>query len=180
MNPVRPGHGSGEGTPHVEIALKDQRPAKRGKKRPPISRSASEGANRFQKGNRVGGRKLELVGLGIAAAGIPELARKDLRRANAYRQRRVREVATVNGHATAGCCAILGSAAITLASHRQVAALAFQTGDPALHELAARLAEKHSQLEIKATWLGKNEAGSRPAPQDDWVAAMCPARKERP
>lgn len=166
MNPIRTGHGSGSNGPHVEIALKDQRPANADETAANLTERKRRGKP-FAKGNRVGGRKLELVGLGIAAAGIPELARRDLRKANAYRQRRVRELAAVNGCATAGCCAVLGSAAITLASHRQVAALAFQTGDPALHELAARLAEKHSQLEIKAAWLGKNEASARPEQPGD-------------
>jgi hypothetical protein len=43
-----------------------------------------------------------------------------------------------------------------------VAALAFQTGDPALHKLAADLAEKHSQLELKAGFMAKDEAAAKP------------------
>jgi hypothetical protein len=165
VNPIRKGHGAGSGTPHVEIALKDQAPANAEQTAANLAVRKRRGKP-FERGNRVGGRKLELVGLGIAVDGIPELARKDLRRANSYRQRRVREVVAVHKYASAGTCAVLGSAAITLASHRAVAALAFQTGDPGLHELAARLGEKHSQLELKAAWMAKNEAGSKPKADD--------------
>jgi hypothetical protein len=56
----------------------------------------------------------------------------------------------------------LGSAALVLASQRQVALLAFKKGDPALHKLAADLAEKHSQLELKAGFMAKDEAAARP------------------
>ncbi len=132
-------------------------------KRPPTSRSASVGASRSRTGNRAAvGRKPVLALLGVKAELVPKASRADLKRADRYRQRRVREVAGAHGYASAGTCAVLGSAALVLASQRQVSLLAFKSGDPALHKLAADLAEKHSQLEIKAGFMAKDESAARP------------------
>jgi hypothetical protein len=161
-NPVRNGHGSGEGTPHVEIALKDMRPSNPEE----TARNLTERKRRgkpFQKGNKAAiGRAPTLALLGVKADTVPELSRKDLRKADSYRRRAVCELASAHGHASARTCAIVGSAALVLASQRQIAALAFQTADPALHKLAADLAEKHSQLEIKAAFVCKDDAAARP------------------
>lgn len=162
LTPVRNGHGAGAGTPHVELALKDMTPANPDD----TARNVAERKRRgkpFEKNNRAAaGRRPVLALLGVEAAAMPEPARRDLKRADRYRQRRVREVAGANGYASAGTCAVLGSAALVLASQRQVAAKAFETGDPALHKLAADLAEKHSQLELKAGFMAKDEAARQP------------------
>jgi hypothetical protein len=165
ITPVRNGHGAGASTPHVEIPLKDQRPANADE----TARNVAERKRRgkpFQKGNTAAqGRSPTLALLGIRADTVPELAQRDLKRADRYRQRRVRELAGAHGYASAGTCAVLGSAALVLASQRHVAALAFQSGDPALHKLAADLAEKHSQLELKAGFMAKDEAAAPGRPK---------------
>jgi hypothetical protein len=169
---VRPGHGAGTGTPHLEIGFKDLRPANADE----TARNVAERKRRgkpFEPGNAAAsGRRPKLALLGVDEATMPELARNDLRRADRYRQRRVREVAGAHGYASAGTCAVLGSASLVLASQRQIAALAFQTGDPALHKLAADLAEKHSQLELKASFMAKDEAAARPRSQTATQAAL--------
>lgn len=162
LSPVRNGHGDGAGMPHVEIPLKDLTPGNAAA----TARNVAERKRRgkpFQKGNKASENRVPTLALlGVPADLVPELARKDLRRADRYRQRRVREVAGAHGYASAGTCAVLGSAAIVLASQRQIALLAFQTGKPELHKLAADLAEKHSQLEIKAGFMAKDESAGRP------------------
>jgi hypothetical protein len=165
MNPLRPGHGAGDGMPHVEVPLKDRQPANADDTARNVAQYKRRGKP-FEPGNRAGAdRKPVLALLGVQAASLPEPTQRDVKRAGRYRQRRVREIVAANGYASAGTCAVLGSAAIVLASQRQVAALAFQTGDPALHKLAADLAEKHSQLELKASFLAKDESARR-KPED--------------
>lgn len=162
MDPIRKGHGTGADAPHIEVPLKDLRPNNAADTAANVARRKRRGRP-FEKGNRAAADRAPVLALlGVETGEIPELARKDLRKADRYRQRRVREVAGAHGYASAGTCAVLGSAAITLASQRQVAALAFQTGDPALHKLAADLAEKHSQLELKASFMARNEAAGKP------------------
>lgn len=180
---VRNGHGNGAGQPHVELALKDLRPADADE----TARNVAERKRRgrpFQKGNKASsGRAPTLALLGVREDDLPALARKDLRKADRYRQRRVREAAVVHGYASSGTCAVYGSAAIVLASQRQVALLAFKTGDPALHKLAADLAEKHSQLELKAGFMAKDEAAARPrspAEATPWLIPTSTSPTKRP
>jgi hypothetical protein len=162
ITPIRAGHGDGAGTPHVEVPLKDMRPANADDTATNLADRKRRGKP-FEPGNRAAeGRKPVLALLAVSADVVPEPSRRDLKRADRYRQRRVREVRIVHGYADAGTCAVLGSAALVLASQRQVAALAFQSGDPTLHKLAADLAEKHSQLEIKASFMAKDAAAARP------------------
>lgn len=156
MNIVRGGRDSKPGQPHAEVAFKDMRPANPEQTAVNLSRFKRRGQP-FAKGNRCGGRRLELTGLGLSQAGMPEVARKELRKAETYRQRRVRELTAVYGYVSAGASAMLGSAAIALASSKQVAGEAFRTGDTALHELAIRIAEKASQLELKAVFMARND-----------------------
>lgn len=163
MTPVRPGHGTGAGTPHIEIPFDEQAPANPDQTAINLAERRKRGKP-FEKNNGAGrGRRPVLALLGVDPASVPELARKDVRRADRYRRRRVAETTAVTGYTSAGAAAIFSSAALVLASARQVAAIAFQTGDPAMHKLAADLSEKHSQLEIKARWLAKDEAAARPA-----------------
>ncbi|HET7542006.1 MAG TPA: hypothetical protein VFK05_19170 [Polyangiaceae bacterium] len=163
ITPIRPGHGDGANGYHVEVPLKDLQPANAADTEAGLTERKRRGRP-FQDGNRAAeGRKPMLALLGIAADEVPEPARKDLKRAERYRQRRVREVGCAHGgFCDSGTGAVLGSAALVLASQRQVAAMAFKTGDPALHKLATDLAEKHSQLEIKASFMAKDSAASRP------------------
>jgi len=183
LSPVRNGHGAGTGTPHVEVALKDQTPANAEQTAANLAKRQLRGKP-FQKGNRAAeNRAPTLALLGVPAVDVPELARKDLRRADRYRQRRVRELAGAHGYASAGTCAVLGSAALVLASQRQVALLAFQTGKPELHKLAADLAEKHSQLELKASFMAKDESANRvpnPATTETPWLQPAPAAKGPP
>jgi hypothetical protein len=162
ISPIRKGHGKGKDSPHVEIALKDLKPANADDTASNLALRQRRGKP-FEKGNKAAsGRVPNLALLGVSADNVPDLSRNDLRKADRYRQRRVREIAGSTGYASAGTCAVLGSAALVLASQRQIALIAFQTGDPAMHKLAADLAEKHSQLEIKAAFMAKDEAAARP------------------
>lgn len=172
MKPIRSGHGTGSGGPHVEVPLKDLRPANAEETAANLAERKRRGKP-FVKGNRASAERVPTLALlgGIPAAELPELARRDVRKADRYRQRRVRETAGAHGYADAGTCAVLGSAALVLASQRQVATLAFKTGDPALHKLAADLAEKHSQLEIKAAFMAKDSAAARPRANPHTAAA---------
>jgi hypothetical protein len=177
MNPVRSGRDSKDGMPHVEVPLKDMRPANADQTAANLAESKRRGRP-FQKGNRVGGRKLALTGLGIASAGIPELARRELRKAESYRQRRVRELRAVHGYVSAGAEGLLGSAALVLASSKAVASEAFRTGNVELHELASRLIERASQIELKAEFLAKSDAAAKPrskAPNYLQFAGKAPA-----
>jgi hypothetical protein len=162
FDPLRDGHGQGAAAPHVETPWKDL-PAVN------AAATASNVAERkrrgkpFQKGNKASaGRAPTLALLGVKTAGIPEHSRNDLRKADRYRQRAVRELAAAHGYASARACAIQGSAALVLASQRQIAAKAFETGDPELHKLAADLADKHAQLELKADVTAQRAAAARP------------------
>ncbi|HEY2406830.1 MAG TPA: hypothetical protein VGI10_12545 [Polyangiaceae bacterium] len=173
LTPVR---RDSAGQPHVEIPLKDLRPANPDETARNVAARKLRGKP-FTLGNTVAvGRKPVLALLGVDAESVPEPSRRDLKRADRYRQRRVREIAGAHGYASAGTCAVLGSAALVLASQRQVAALAFRTGDPALHKLAADLAEKHSQLELKAGFMAKDEAARQPKPNqlEAWAKAPLP------
>lgn len=168
---LRAGHGQGSNAPHVELPWKDQKP-------PDAARTATNVAERkrrgkpFQKGNRAAANRVPTLALlGVRSDGVPELARKDLRRADSYRRRAVCELVSAYGYAGARACAVSSSAALVLASQRQVAALAFQTGDPALHKLAADLADKHAQLELKAEVLAQRAAGKQP-PTDPHAAVF--------
>jgi hypothetical protein len=164
---VRRGHGAGQGQPHVEVPLKDRRPANPHRTAANLAERKRRGKP-FEKGNTAGaGRRPMLSLLAVDAADVPEASRRDLRRAERYRQRRVREETVKYGYADAGTCAVLGSSALVLASQRQVALLAFKTGDPALHKLAADLAEKHSQLELKASFMAKDSAAAKPDPAQE-------------
>lgn len=162
ITPVRKGHGKGAGNPHVEIAIKDLVPMNADETAQNLAIRKRRGKP-FEKDNKAAkGRVPTLALLGVSADDVPDLSRNDLRKADRYRQRRVRELAGAHGYASAGTCAVLGSAALVLASQRQIALIAFQTGNPAMHKLAADLAEKHSQLEIKAGFMAKDEAASKP------------------
>lgn len=180
INPIRPGHGTGANGYHVEVPLKDLRPANPADTEAGLADRKRRGRP-FEPGNRAAEqRKPTLALLGVAADDVPDLARKDLRRADRYRQRRVREVGVAHGgYVDAGTCAVLGSAALVLASQRQVAALAFKTGDASLHKMAADLAEKHSQLEIKASFLAKDAARERQPSPADLAAQVAQASKPR-
>jgi hypothetical protein len=118
--PVRNGHGAGASGPHVEIPLKDQRPANADETACNVTERKRRGKP-FEKGNTAAkDRAPTLALLGIRADTMPELARRDLKRADRYRQRRVRELAGAHGYASAGTCAVLGSAALVLTSQRHV------------------------------------------------------------
>ena len=159
---LRTGHGQGADAPHIETPWKDLGATDAAATASNVAERKRRGKP-FQKGNTASaGRAPTLALLGVKTAGIPEASRNDLRKADRYRQRAVRELAAAHGYASARACAIQGSAALVLASQRQIAAKAFETGDPELHKLAADLADKHAQLELKADVTAQRAAAAKP------------------
>jgi hypothetical protein len=165
-NPMRDGHGKGRGQPHVELAWKDQKPSNPDATAENLASRRARGRP-FQRGNTAAvGRVPNVALLGVDASQIPELTRKDIRKAERLRRRRCSETAATTGYVSAGSSAIHGSAALAHVASRRVYALAFAADDPALYKLAADLSDRHAQLEIKARWLAKDEAASRPDVDD--------------
>lgn len=171
FDPLRSGHGQGAASVHVEVPWKDLPPVNAAETAANVAERKRRGRP-FQKGNRASAdRAPTLALLGVKADSIPEPSRSDLRKAESYRQRAVRELAAAHGYASARACAIQGSAALVLASQRQVAAKAFETGDPDLHKLAADLADRHAQLELKADVTAQRAAAARPKASSTETAA---------
>lgn len=161
-DPVRRGHGAGEGQPHVEI-VQDEQPATN------AEHTATNLALRRLRGRpfelnnaAAAGRLPNIALLGVDASQIPELTQADIRKAARLRKRRVSETRATTGYVSAGASAMFGSSALAHVASRRIYALAFATDDPKLYKLAAELSEKSAQLEIKARWTAKDEAAARP------------------
>lgn len=119
----------------------------------------------FQKGNRAASnRKPSLCLLGVPLETADPRYRNALRKAEAWRQRRVRELAVQGGgELGAGPCSMLANAAFALAASRVLQELAGHTLDATLFVQAARLADSARQQELTAVALAEREAEARRA-----------------
>jgi hypothetical protein len=163
FDPMRKGHGAGAGQPHPEFPWDEQQPSDASATAANLALRRVRGRP-FQRGNKAAVDRVPNAALlGVDANDIPELTRKDIRKAERLRKRRCAETVATTGYVSAGSSAIFGSAALAHVASRRVYALAFAKDDPALYKLAADLSEKHAQLEVKARWMAKDEAASRPA-----------------
>lgn len=115
------------------------------------------------------GRKPSLCLLGVPLEGSDPRYRAAMRKANAYRQRRVREIAVSHGGVVgAGPCAMLAAAARAMAASivlHELAGEALATGanDDAtkLFVAAAQLADKARGQELTAEALADRDAKAR-------------------
>lgn len=100
------------------------------------------------------GRKTKLAAFGLSPsiikAGDPDYA-KCLAQANKYRKTRMREIAQLHGHISAGAGALLASASLALAASRFLYQNAAQDGDAGTLKQAAQLADSARQSEL-ACW----------------------------
>lgn len=120
----------------------------------------------FERGNKAAvGRKPALALLGVPIEASDPRYRRALRKANAYRQRRVRELAIMHGgELGAGPSAMLANSALALAASRVLYELGSVTLDPATLKQAAALADSARQQELTAVALAEREAAARPKP----------------
>lgn len=141
----------------------------------------------FKPGNKMAaGRKPSLCLLGVPVTTSDPRYRSALRKANTYRQVRIRELATQHGgHLGAGPSAMLASSARALASSillNELGAEALAAGTAkairnasGLLALAARLADSSRQQELTAVALaereGKVRSEARSSETPDWLLA---------
>lgn len=99
------------------------------------------------------GRKTHLSAMGLCLTiikrGDPDYA-KCLDQANKYRKIRMKELAQLHGHVSAGAGALLASASLALASSRFLYQRAAESGDTATLKQAAQLADSARQSELAA------------------------------
>ncbi len=106
------------------------------------------------------GRKTKLSVMGlrkeIIAEGNPNYA-KALKHANQYRKIRMRELAHLHGHVSAGAGALLASASLALAGSRFLYEQAAEAGDSHLLKQASQLADSARQSELAAWEMSAKE-----------------------
>lgn len=106
------------------------------------------------------GRKTKLAAFGLnpslVRAGDPRYAAA-LHQANKYRKLRMREIAQLHGHCSAGVGALLASASLALAASRFMYELAAANPDPQLLKDAAKLADSARQSELACYELAARE-----------------------
>lgn len=139
----------------------------------------------FTKGNAAAkGRKPALAALGLEASS--PLYRKALKKAERYRQRRVRELAVAHGgYLSAAVAAMIGSASRALASSLVLHELAdelLKVGSAKSNKAAAnlllqaaRLADSSRQQELTAIAIAERESKARPTTNDDLALLLAPA-----
>jgi hypothetical protein len=159
---LRSGHGTGAGSPRIEVLPPDELPFATPTITAPIERSQD---GRFAPGNTVARAKRVRPGvrgsLGLSKTDprYTAFARWGAR----YGAHRRRELASAHGGTlSAGASAIIESAAQAMAASRFVQALAAETGDPELFKQAAALASTARQHELAAWELAAREAQARP------------------
>lgn len=100
------------------------------------------------------GRKTKLAAFGLSPsiikAGTPEYA-SCLDQANKYRKTRMKELAQLHGHVSAGAGALLASASLALAASRFLYQAAASDGDASMLKQASQLADSARQSEL-ASW----------------------------
>lgn len=106
------------------------------------------------------GRKTKLAAFGlspsIVAAGDPLYA-ECLDQANKYRKVRMKELAQLHGHCSAGVGALLASASLALAASRFLYQDSSKDGDAATLKQASQLADSARQCELAAYELASKE-----------------------
>lgn len=106
------------------------------------------------------GRKTKLAAFGLSPSiiksGTPEYA-ACLDQANKYRKMRMKELAQLHGHCSAGVGALLASASLALAASRFLYQDAAKDGDAATLKQAAQLADSARQSELAAYELASKE-----------------------
>ena len=169
---VRSGHGTGAGTPRVEVLPPDELPpaTSAGADRP--QRSAD---GRFVRGNtvaRAGRLRPGEQGLLGVDRSLPEY-RAFARWGRRYSSHRRRELALAHGgEISAGVGAIVESAALAMAASRFLSSRGAQTGDASMLAQAARLSETARQHELAAWELASREAKTRAKPGDAHSAML--------
>lgn len=159
---LRSGHGTGAGSPRIEVLPPDELPSAT----PSLPvRPSRDAAGRFVRGNTEGVAKRVKPGvrgsLGIDKADprYKAFARWGAR----YGAHRRRELALAHGGSiSAGVGAIVESAAQAMAASRFVQSLAAESGDAELFKQAAALASTARQHELAAWELAAREAQARP------------------
>jgi hypothetical protein len=106
------------------------------------------------------GRKTKLAAFGLSPsiikAGDPEYA-ACLDQANKYRKIRMKELAGLHGHVSAGAGALLASASLALAASRFIYQRASAEGDTFLLKQASQLADSARQSELAAWEMSSRE-----------------------
>lgn len=134
------------------------------------------------------GRKTKLAAFGLSPsiikAGTPEYA-SCLDQANKYRKTRMKELAQLHGHVSAGAGALLASASLALAASRFLYQDAAQDGDAATLKQASQLADSARQSELAAWELCAKEGvlKRRMAAADagmPWMMALDGGEKGKP
>jgi hypothetical protein len=102
--------------------------------------------------------KLAAMGLspGIIKAGDPDYS-KTLYQANKYRKVRMKEIAELHGHVSAGVGALLASASLALAGSRFLYQKAAEDGDSTLLKQASQLAAEAQRHELAAWEIAAKE-----------------------
>lgn len=106
------------------------------------------------------GRKTKLAAFGLSPAmvkaGDPRYSAA-LHQANKYRKTRMKEIAQLHGHVSAGVGALLASASLALAASRFLYEAAAQEPDPQTLKDASKLADSARQHELAAYELAARE-----------------------
>lgn len=157
---LRTGHGTGKGSPRVEVLPADELPPAMG------SIAGHTGRNelgRFTAGNAAGRAKRVRPGkLGGVDTSDPRF-RPFRNWARRYAGHRRAELAKAHGGSiSAGVGAIIESASVALGDSRFVHMLASETGDVDLFKRAADLGALARQHELAAWELAAREAAVRP------------------
>jgi hypothetical protein len=106
------------------------------------------------------GRKTKLAAFGLSPSVIKSghpLYAECLYQANKYRKVRMKELAQLHGHVSAGVGALLASASLALAASRFLYQDAAQDGDASTLKQAASLADSGRQSELAAYELASRE-----------------------
>jgi hypothetical protein len=133
------------------------------------------------------GRKTKLAAFGLSPsiikAGDPEYS-ACLYQANKYRKTRMKELAQLHGHVSAGAGALLASASLALAASRYLYQKAALDGDSGLLKQASQLADSARSSELAAWELSSREGvlkrrGEMAAQGQPWLANMDGSDKQK-
>lgn len=168
---LRTAHGNGaEALLRAETPVLDERPPLNAADTAQGLTMAARRGRPFTPGNRAAqGRRPGLCLLGVPLDAADPRYRSALRKANTYRQRRVRETAVAHGgYLGAGPAAMFASSARALAASIVLSTLAGEAlaradakAASALFATAARLDDYSRQQELTATALAEREAEAR-------------------
>jgi hypothetical protein len=160
---LRNGHGTGTGSPRVEVLPPDELPTTNGDDTASNLAMRSRRGKPFEPGNRAAaGRRPKLALLGVSVDATDPRYALALRRAGRYRKRRCSELAAVHGYVSAGAASLIASAALALCASRYLYEVAATTGDAETLKRASALANDARQNELAAWELASREAQARP------------------